>query len=770
MAQAHLRTVIRYLHRLTAGPDTGSPPDRQLLERFAALQDEDAFATLVERHGALVWGVCWRALRHAQDAEDCFQATFLVLARKAGSVRWRDSVANWLYGVASRVAAEAKARRARCRAREVLVPAMLMEKPMTESAARELCATLDDELQALPDKYRAPLLLCYLEGRTADQAARQLDWSLRTLQRRLSQGKELLRARLSQRGVTLCGALLGVALSEEAARAALPAGLAALTTKAVISLATGGSAPVLFLADAVMKVMTMKLKLTTVVVFLLSATVGGSVLLARAAVQPREPGTAAAGLQTPQREPAQVPAKRDEDNPRADDLAGRLWAILELVEKNHVKPPARAEMVLAGARGLLQVANVTPPEDLTRRAAAVASEDQLRTLLRDLWPKEGPARAATAGKLESAVLEGVFASIPGKPHLLTATEVKRMDAIAGNRYVGIGIQIAAHKSEQLPQITLPIRGGVAHRAGVQPGDLLLKVDGKSTEGMVNLEQVVALLQGEEGTPVTIVVRQPGSTEERTVRMTRAVIPFDSLFGFRRTSGEGWDYLADREARIGYVWVSSISSSTLHELQQLERRLLADGARALVLDFRLSSGQGNLHHASLVADGLLDGGLMWTTTGKEERAYRADRDCLFRGWPLAVLVSDLGDNAQGAVLAALQDNRRAVLVGEPTKVDGSIRRLVHLPNQAGALTVLTGRLERSDKSRDWPVHPDRLVELTKEQRAAVEKWLRAKHLPTLPPGTDDKPPSDPQFDGGLIVVRDALKALDLSGKPKPDGKE
>src|SRR5262249_32906780 len=158
----------RYLHRLAGGPDTGSPPDRQLLELFAAVRDEGAFATLVERHGPLVWGVCWRALRHAQDAEDCFQATFLVLARRAGSVHWRDSVANWLYGVASRVANEAKAKRARRRTREVQVRVMPGENPMPEVAARELCTTLDEELQALPEKYRVPLLLCYLEGRTAD--------------------------------------------------------------------------------------------------------------------------------------------------------------------------------------------------------------------------------------------------------------------------------------------------------------------------------------------------------------------------------------------------------------------------------------------------------------------------------------------------------------------------------------------------------------------------------------------------------------------------
>src|SRR5262245_66592743 len=99
MANGQLRTVVRHLNQMLSRPDAGDPPDRQLLERFAASRDEEAFAALVRRHGPLVWGVCWRALRHAQDTEDAFQATFLVLARRAGSVRWHASVPSWLYGV-----------------------------------------------------------------------------------------------------------------------------------------------------------------------------------------------------------------------------------------------------------------------------------------------------------------------------------------------------------------------------------------------------------------------------------------------------------------------------------------------------------------------------------------------------------------------------------------------------------------------------------------------------------------------------------------------
>src|SRR5437868_5481508 len=111
MSHGQLQLVVRHLRRL-AGQEGAEPTDRQLLERFAAGRDEDAFAALVERHGALVWGVCRRALRHTQDAEDAFQATFLVLARKAAVVRWRESVHNWLYEVASRVSAEARTKAA----------------------------------------------------------------------------------------------------------------------------------------------------------------------------------------------------------------------------------------------------------------------------------------------------------------------------------------------------------------------------------------------------------------------------------------------------------------------------------------------------------------------------------------------------------------------------------------------------------------------------------------------------------------------------------
>src|SRR5439155_15875563 len=145
--------------------------------------DENAFAALVRRHGALVLSVGQRILQQNQDAEDVFQATFLVLARKAASVRWRESVANWLYAVAHRLALEAKGDACRRRVRERKAEATPRPTALADVTRRELCSVLDEEMQRLPERYRAALLLCYLEGKTRDQTARQLGCALRTLDR-----------------------------------------------------------------------------------------------------------------------------------------------------------------------------------------------------------------------------------------------------------------------------------------------------------------------------------------------------------------------------------------------------------------------------------------------------------------------------------------------------------------------------------------------------------------------------------------------------------
>jgi RNA polymerase sigma factor (sigma-70 family) len=209
--------LLQHVRRLVNADDPGrSDPD--LLHRYAAERDELAFTALVRRHGPMVWHVCRRALGNEADAEDAFQATFLVLARKAGSVRWCASIVPWLYAVAQRVAL--KARTTGRRPPPPLV--RTSPDPLEEMTARELLAGLDAELAALPERFRGPVVLCWLEGHTQEEAAELLETSLSTLRRRLERGKKLLQARLTRRGLSPAVALGVVALARAEA-SALPA-------------------------------------------------------------------------------------------------------------------------------------------------------------------------------------------------------------------------------------------------------------------------------------------------------------------------------------------------------------------------------------------------------------------------------------------------------------------------------------------------------------------------------------------------------------------
>src|SRR5262249_54637634 len=163
-----LLRVLRDVRRTFAVRAAGELTDGDLLRRFSRDRDEAAFATLLQRHGPLVWGGCRRVLHDANDADDAFQATFLVLARKAGSVGQPDRLANWLYGVALRVAQKARAAAAQRHARQQQVTDMPAAEPSREADWNDLRQVLDEEVQRLPEKFRLPVLLCCLEGRTRE--------------------------------------------------------------------------------------------------------------------------------------------------------------------------------------------------------------------------------------------------------------------------------------------------------------------------------------------------------------------------------------------------------------------------------------------------------------------------------------------------------------------------------------------------------------------------------------------------------------------------
>jgi RNA polymerase sigma factor (sigma-70 family) len=308
---------VNYLSRL-AGADAADFADAELLDRFCTSREETAFALLVQRHGPAVFGVCRRLLGNAADAEDAFQATFLVLLRKAGSIRKRASLGSWLYGVAYRVATKVRARSGRVAVREPAVAAVAHNDPLDESARRELCAMLDEEISRLPDRYRTPLVLCGLEGMTCEQAARALSWPKSSLAHRLGKARELLRQQLARRGVVLPASLLAAALAGEAATA-VPAPLALTTARRLSQAACGAlpaTTPAVTLAGSVMRGITLtKWKILLAIVPLVGLAVAGAVLL------PSTSHEAPPAAQSPDAPPARAEPAPDAPLDRADVLA-----------------------------------------------------------------------------------------------------------------------------------------------------------------------------------------------------------------------------------------------------------------------------------------------------------------------------------------------------------------------------------------------------------------------------------------------------------------
>ena len=260
--------------------------DGQLLSRYVGRGNQEAFAVLVQRHGPLVLGVCRRVLHHDQDTEDAFQAAFVVLARKASTILKHDSVASWLYKVTYRIALRLRADKLRRRAQEPR-PAKAAADPVLGDVVRnELRQVLDEEVHRLPEKYRAPILLCYLQGQTNEEAAALLHCPAGTVKIRLSRAREMLRKRLVKRGLALSvTSALGVVLVDMA-RGAVPQPL----TKAA-ELAAGANAPptVSALVQGALKGMCLaKLKVAAIIMLTLALTCLADGLFNRAAGAPAE--------------------------------------------------------------------------------------------------------------------------------------------------------------------------------------------------------------------------------------------------------------------------------------------------------------------------------------------------------------------------------------------------------------------------------------------------------------------------------------------------
>jgi RNA polymerase sigma factor (sigma-70 family) len=380
MSMQHVGSVLSFLRQAVGVPNANELSDAQLLERFTDGHDQGAFEALMQRHAPLVWGVCRRVARDAQDAEDAFQATFLVLLRKAGSLTGRWSLASWLYGVGYRLALNANTHATRRQARERKAANMTDTKPAA-AAWQELWPLLDTELNRLPEKYRAPLILCYLEGKSNEQAARALGRPVGSISRQLARGRELLRKRLDRRGVVLSAGAVGTVLAQQAATAAVPASAMSMTMMAAHVIAATGettatvaSARVATLTEGMMRAMFMtKLKIAAALLVACVALAGS--LLVRQ-VFANGPGAKAVEEETP-KEAAEKPE----------------WAkvLAELETRAEKFRPTPAETLF------LRISWISSAEVTTHHPAQQEADKISKAEKRPIFIFKNPARGCEAG-------------------------------------------------------------------------------------------------------------------------------------------------------------------------------------------------------------------------------------------------------------------------------------------------------------------------------------------------------------------------------------
>jgi len=353
-------------------------------------------------------------------------------------------------------------------------------------------------------------------------------------------------------------------------------------------------------------------------------------------------------------------------------------------------------------------------------------------------------------------------------------------------FTGIGVSVEIDPETRRLKVLAPLPGAPAYEAGILPGDEILAVDGKSTEGL-SRDKAIEALQGRPGTTLELQVKHAGQDEPETIVVSRAIIEVPSVMGDTRKPDDSWDFLLDKEAGIGYVRITNFIEDTAAQLRVALDELQAAGMKALILDLRDNPG-GLLSAGVEVADMFLKDGSIVTTKGRNtrEKVYEAVEDGTYGDFPLAVLINQHSASASEIVAAALQDRDRATILGQRSYGKGSVQNILPLDNGNSILKLTVATYwrpsgknihrfakEYDDDSKDeWGVLPDEgmEVELTDDEYGA---WVEYRHRRDLvsrlnpsrlpagaePPREDD-PKTDRTNEPGKVPDRQLDKALEV----------
>jgi len=327
-------------------------------------------------------------------------------------------------------------------------------------------------------------------------------------------------------------------------------------------------------------------------------------------------------------------------------------------------------------------------------------------------------------ELIEAAIRGVMAKLDPYSAYIGPEELAQFRTSVDNEFGGIGIHVSMDDGDL--KVLSPIYGTPAYRAGIQAGDRILEIEGKSTEG-IQPDDAIRWMQGAEGTKVSITVVHAGKTNREKLTLTRERVHMETVLGDRRKADDHWEFMYDEKSRIGYIRISAFSHETAKELSAALEDLKRRNVGGLVLDLRFNPG-GLLRSAIEVSNLFISKGRIVSTKGRNspERVWDAQPDAVLENVPMAILVNHYSASAAEIVSACLQDHKRAVVIGERTWGKGSVQNIIELENGRSALKLTTAAYKRpsgknihrfpDSKDKDeWGVMPDSGYELGLNER-------------------------------------------------------
>lgn len=320
--------------------------------------------------------------------------------------------------------------------------------------------------------------------------------------------------------------------------------------------------------------------------------------------------------------------------------------------------------------------------------------------------------------MESAI-RGVLEKLDPYSNYISPEEISRFKTSVESQFGGIGIQVTTEQG--LLKVLSPLVGSPAYRAGIQAGDAIVEIGGKSAQG-ITIDEAVKQLKGEPGTSVTVTVQHEGTRQRETVTLTREIIHVETVMGDRRKNDDSWDFMLDADKKIGLIRITAFSRDTAEQVEAAVKQLKQQQLKGLIIDLRFNPG-GLLKSATDIADLFLTDGVIVTTRGRNTapREVQARKSGTYEGFPIAVLVNRFSASASEIVSAALQDHDRAVVIGERTWGKGSVQNVIDLEEGKSALKLTTAsywrpngknihRFPDSKETDEWGVMPSPGFEL------------------------------------------------------------